>query len=245
MRGRLVESPHSSSWQSLRFLEGNLIVSCQASAGEPLCAPEHILALSLSAIAGGAKGLRLEGTENIQHVRKHTELPIIGLIKSPGISGEERLRKVYITASYNEAEAIAGAGADIIAMDATGRVRPDGLSIGELISKVHTNLEKPVWADISTLADGIAASNAGADVISTTLYGYTEETRLPPEAGPNFKLLQELVEHIPQPVILEGRIWHPAEVRQAFELGAYACVVGSAITRPQLITKRFVKALPA
>lgn len=232
-------------WQSVKQVAGELIVSCQASTGEPLCSPEHILALSLSAINGGAGALRLEGVENIKLVRANTNLPIIGLTKDDSVPSSERLKSVYITGSFADAQALAEAGADIIALDATQRPRPDGLTLKEQIRKIHDELKRPVWADIATFSEAIAAREAGADVVSSTMFGYTEETALPPEHGPSFDLLKELCQHLDCPIILEGRVWHPEEVTHAFELGVHAVVVGSAITRPQLITQRFVKAIPA
>lgn len=229
----------------MKCLEGTLIVSCQASHGEPLDSPEHILALSLSAIAGGAGGLRLEGTENIRHVRLHTNVPIVGLLKSPDVDGDDRLREVYITRTYEDAVAVSEAGADIIALDATGRHRPGGLTLPALTARIHTELKKPVWADVASRDQAVAAVDCGADAVSTTMYGYTEETRLPPEAGPDFALLEAICLAVAVPVILEGRVWHPDEVTRAFAVGAHAVVVGSAITRPQLITRRFVQAIPA
>ena len=231
-------------WESLRQLDGALVVSCQASEGEPLCAPTHILALALSAINGGASGLRLEGPENIQLVRNNTSLPIVGLTKSPHVPPGERLKRVYITASFEEARAVSEAGADIVALDATGRPRPDGSRLPELIERVHAELGKPVWADVSSLSEALAAWQAGADAVSTTLAGYTEETRSLSDEGPALTLLADLCRQLPIPVALEGRVWHPDEVRRAFELGAYSVVVGSAITRPHLITSRFVRAIP-
>lgn len=227
----------------IKALEYALIVSAQASDNEPLNKPEHLLAMALSGINGGARGLRLEGSENIIHIRKFTSLPIIGLAKSRTVPDKERLDRVYITATYDDAQEIASAGADIIALDATQRSRPDGLSLKEMIERIHNRLELPVWADVSTLQEGIAAAESGADVISTTLYGYTKETEQPAEAPPDFDLLANLCKQLKQPVVLEGRIWYPEEVRKAFELGAYAVVVGSAITRPQLITRRFVNSI--
>lgn len=238
-------SDSRGEWPAVKQVAGELIVSCQASTGEPLCSPEHILALSLSAINGGAGALRLEGVENIKLVRANTKLPIIGLTKDDNIPPSERLKKVYITGSFADAQSLAEAGADIIALDATGRPRPDGLSLKEQIQKIHEQLNLPVWADIATFSEGVAAREAGADVISSTMYGYTEETVLPPEHGPSFELLKDLCQHMDCPVILEGRVWYPEDVTRAFELGVHAVVVGSAITRPQLITQRFVKAIPA
>ncbi|MBS2007904.1 MAG: N-acetylmannosamine-6-phosphate 2-epimerase [Cyanobacteria bacterium SZAS TMP-1] len=231
-------------------IDGAMIVSCQASKGEPLCHPDHILALSLSGINGGARGLRLEGVENIARVRRSLDsiyegnVPIVGLTKSE-ISPEEKLTSVYITASFADAKSLAEAGADIIALDATGRKRSDGMTLKETIERIHSELNKAVWADCATFGEGLAAHEAGADIISTTLYGYTAETALPKEAGPGLDLLKEFIAHIKGPIILEGRIWHPEELTRAFELGAHAVVVGSAITRPQLITERFVKAIPS
>ncbi|MBY0357380.1 MAG: N-acetylmannosamine-6-phosphate 2-epimerase [Candidatus Obscuribacterales bacterium] len=228
----------------LEKLKGGLIVSCQASEGEPLDRPEHLWALSHSALNGGACALRLEGAKNIAYMRDQTTVPIIGLSKSTVIQEKDRLSSVYITATYAEAEEIARSGADIIALDATARPRLDGSTLAELIEAIHNKLDKLVWADVSTYEEGLAASELGADVISTTLYGYTQETKMPAESGPDFELLAKLCRNLSKPVVLEGRVWWPADISRAYELGAFSCVVGSAITRPQLITKRFVKAIP-
>jgi len=233
-----------SKFEQICSLAQALIVSSQASDEEPLNKPEHLCALALSGLAGGARGLRLEGAANVAYIRPRTGVPLIGLTKSTTVPDNERLNRVYITATFAEARAISEAGADIIAIDATPRRRPDGLSLAQLIEAIHTKLNKPVWADIATMHEGVAAAEAGADVISTTLYGYTSETQKQSEDPPDFTLLDELVKALPLPVVLEGRVWHPYEVSKAFELGAYAVVVGSAITRPQLITKRFVQAIP-
>jgi N-acylglucosamine-6-phosphate 2-epimerase len=235
-------------WECISRLDGGLIASCQASTGEPLCHPEHILAMSLSAVAGGAVALRLEGTDNIKAVRESQKLPpdfpIVGLIKSTLIAAEDRLKKAYITSTFEEAKSIVEAGADIVALDATGRDRPDGSSVAVMIERIHDELKRPVWADCATFSEGIAAAKAGADIVSTTLFGYTEETKSPLEQGPALDLLKNLCDQLEIPVILEGRVWHPYEVTEAFEQGAYAVVVGSAITRPTLIAERFVKAIP-
>lgn len=231
-------------FQRLESLRNGVIVSAQAADNEPLNKPEHLLALALSGINGGAKGLRLEGAANIKLIRQHTELPIIGLLKNESIAESARLSSVYITSTFSEAKEISDAGADIIALDATPRKRPDGLTIEETIKRIHDELDKPVWADVSSFAEGVAAAEWGADVVSTTLYGYTEETKLDSDAPPSFDFLEKLCKNLKKHVVLEGRVWHPEEVTKAFELGAFAVVVGSAITRPQLITKRFVKAIP-
>jgi N-acylglucosamine-6-phosphate 2-epimerase len=239
-----MKTGHLFDHSIIENIKGTLIVSCQADEGEPLAAPEHIKALALSAIMGGAKALRLEGIENIEAVRAATQLPIIGLSKSKTISNKDRLDKVYITASFAEAKALADAGSDIIALDATERPRADGLTLKETIDRIHEELNKPVWADISTFAEGIQADKFGADLISTTLFGYTRETKLASDHGPDLELVKKLAQAIKTPVILEGRVWHTEEVTKAFAYGAFAVVVGSAITRPQLITERFVQAIP-
>lgn len=240
----MTQSAIETKWDSLNALRNRLVVSCQASHGEPLCAPEHIKALSLSALNGGAGGLRLEGADNIRCVKAVADVPIVGLTKSPLVTDEERLKRVYITATFAEAQDIADAGADIIAIDATDRPRPGRLSLADFISRIHQELKKPVWADIATAADALAAADAGADAISTTMSGYTSETFVRPDHGPDMDLLAALCGRLTLPVILEGRVWHPDEVRQAFQLGAFAVVVGSAITRPHLITQRFARACP-
>jgi N-acylglucosamine-6-phosphate 2-epimerase len=239
---------NASKFEAIKQLDGALIVSSQASVGEPLFDPVHLIAMALSAIAGGARGVRLEGVESIAAARQDSRFPsgcpIIGLIKDDDVPPDKRLSVPYITNKLDDARKIASAGADIVALDATGRLRADGLSVAETIRLIHTQLDKPVWADVATLEEGMAAVSAGADVISTTMFGYTQETFRPPDHGPDFELLQELVKRSAVPVVLEGRVWRPDEVTRAFELGAYAVVVGSAITRPQLITQRFVTAIP-
>jgi N-acylglucosamine-6-phosphate 2-epimerase len=234
-----------SKFDSIAKLAGTLIASVQASGDEPLNKPEHLCALALSCLNGGAQGLRLEGPENIAFIRKHTGLPLVGLVKSNNVEEKERASQVYITATFAEAKAVASAGADIIAIDATSRPRPDGLSLAQLIAAIHTELGKPVWADVSELSEGLSAAGAGADVVSTTLYGYTQACWRNPEEPPDFELLAGLTGGLSLPVVLEGRVWHVEDLTRAFELGAYAVVVGSAITRPQLITRRFVQAIPA
>lgn len=228
--------------ESIKAIRGGLVVSCQASAGEPLCRPDHILALSLSVLAGGAIALRLEGVDNIACVRKEVQVPLVGLVKSDAVPESQRLSSVYITGTFAEARAIADSGADIIAFDATGRPRPDGLTVEEFVGRAHESLDKPVWADVSTVEEGLFAAEYGADVVSTTLCGYTDATRSDGSKGPALDVLAELIKSVRCPVVLEGKVWSPDEVEAAFALGAWAVVVGSAITRPQLITRRFVQA---
>ena len=141
---------------------------------------------------------------------------------------------MVLTASFGNSD-----NADIIAFDGTQRPRPDGSSLKEIIDTIH-KAKKLAMADISTLAEGLNADKIGADIISTTLAGYTDES-VETRDAPDFELLISLIEKTDKPVFLEGRVWYPEDVRKAFELGAYSVVIGSAITRPHLITKRFTE----
>ena len=201
----------SPFYKILSKIARTLIVSCQADDGEPLAAPEHIKALAMSAIMGGAKALRLEGVENIKALRGVTDLPIIGLSKSKNILNQDRLNSVYITASFAEAKELALAGSDIIALDATARPRADNLSLAQTIERIHNELGKAVWADVGTYEEAVEAQNLGADVISTTLFGYTKETERTAACGPDFALLKKMTT-LTVPVVLVGRVWLPEEV---------------------------------
>lgn len=200
-----------------------LIVSCQAPVDSPLHEPVVIAAIAQAAVNQGAVGVRIDTPAHISAVRQQVKAPIVGLWKQqlPGY-------KVYITPQFHHAAAIAQAGADIIAIDATLRNRPGGETVASLISRIHSELGKPVMADVDTIEAAIAAADAGADLVATTLYGYTAQTNhLSP---PGFELLTQLVEQLDIPAICEGGISSPQMARQALDLGAYAVVVGTAIT---------------
>jgi N-acylglucosamine-6-phosphate 2-epimerase len=219
-------------------LQAGLIVSCQASPGEPLFGAGHMAAMARAAVSAGAVGIRANGAEDIAAIRAEMDVPIIGLYKVdlPGF-------EVRITPTLEHALLVAGAGADLIAIDATLRPHPDG-SMKELIEQIHRRSGLPVLADVSTLDEGLAAAACGAEFVATTLSGYTADSPTP--IGPDFTLLMQLVAALGPldiPVIAEGRIATPEQATQALALGAHAVVVGSAITRPQWITARFVEAL--
>ena len=220
----------------LEKLKGEIVVSSQAAPDEPLYKEECMLAMMQSVVNGGAGGLRVAGARDVKNAKKYFHIPVIGLTK-PEKLPENWKSVVYITPTLKEVNELIQAEADIIAFDATLRKREN--TIEEMILVIH-NSNKLAMADISTLEEGINAANLGADIISTTLAGYTEQSGEPTE-GPDFELLERLVKSVSKPVILEGRIWEPKEVKKAFELGAYCVVIGSAITRPQLITKRFLE----
>ncbi len=221
----------------LNQLKGEVIVSSQAMPGEPLYDEKCMLAMMESVIIGGAKVLRVAGTRDVRNA-KNLGVTVIGLTK-PDKLPENWTNVVYITPTLKEVDELINAGADIIAFDGTSRKRPNNCTLSEIIARIHET-GKLAMADISTFEEGINCAKLGADIISTTLAGYTDESG---KAGntPDFELLEKLVNTINTPVILEGRIWEQHEVKKAFDLGAYAVVIGSAITRPQLITKRFME----
>lgn len=212
-------------------LRGGLIVSCQALPGEPLHGGDTMAKMALAAWRGGAVGVRANGPADIRAIRARVPLPLIGLYKD----GEEG---VYITPTTSHAHAVVTAGADIVALDGTQRPRPSGETLEEMIGRVHAELDKPVLADVSTLEEGVAAERAGADMVSSTLSGYTPDS--PRIEGPDLGLVRALASRLSVPVLAEGRIRTPAEAAHALRTGALAVVVGGAITRPQEITARFL-----
>ncbi len=223
-------------------IKNKVIVSVQAEGNEPLNTSDHLLAVSQSVIGGGAGGLRLCGIKNINYIKKQVSVPIIGLTKLEP-TPINWLEKVYITATMKDLKDLLKTGIDFIAVDGTKRPRADDSTLEDQIDLIKSE-GKIVVADISTINNGIDAFELGADIISTTLSGYTKETRYKANSGPDFDLLAELTDELSIPVIMEGRIWQPQEVKHAFEIGAHAVVIGTAITRPHIITKRFVSMVP-
>ena len=219
----------------LKKLNKEIIISVQAMPDEPLYKEECMTAMMQSVINGGAKALRLAGARDIKNAKKLFNVPVIGLTK-PDKLPENWMEVVYITPSLKEVQELIEADADIIATDATQRPRPKE-SLEEILNSIKA-AGKLAMADISTFEEGIKARELGFDIISTTLSGYTSYSNKNIE-GPDFELLKNLVNELECPVILEGRIWTPDDVNKAFELGAFGVVIGSAVTRPQLITKRF------
>ena len=213
--------------------QGALVVSCQADPGSPFGRPEFIAAFAEAAVRGGAQGLRLEGAANIRAVRSEQNVPIIGLTKRR--NGE--FGDIYITPHFEDIEAVAAAGADLIAFDATTRKRP--VTVKALVETVHAH-SRLALADVSTVQEAVWALEAGADFVSTTLSGYTNYS--PQQDGPDLKLISDLVA-LGIRSIAEGRIRNPEEAREALNRGAHAVVVGSAITRPEVVTGWFRDAL--
>ena len=223
----------------LEDLKNKIIVSSQAMPDEPFYDETCMIAMMQDVVNGGAAGLRVAGIRDVVNATIYG-IPVIGLTK-PDKLPENWKSIVYITPGVKEVKSLIEAGADIIAFDGTKRPRPDGSSIEQLIELIHFT-GRLAMADIATLEEGINAANLGADIISTTLAGYTDETS-DMGAEPAFELLEKLIEQTDKPIFLEGRIWTPEQVQKAFELGAHSVVIGSAITRPHLITKRFVSCI--
>lgn len=219
------------------FIKNKVIVSCQAMPNEPLYQEVCMRAMMQSVINGGAEILRVAGSRDVK-IAKSLGAKVIGLTKPNELPKNWR-EVVYITPSLDEVNELINADADIIAFDGTLRPRKNNCTLEKIVETIHKS-NKLAMADISTLEEGINADKLGVDFISTTLAGYTKESGNPTD-GPDFELLKKLVKTIDKPIILEGRIWQPEDVTKAFELDAHCVVIGSAITRPQLITKRFIE----
>ncbi|MBE9004064.1 N-acetylmannosamine-6-phosphate 2-epimerase [Fortiea sp. LEGE XX443] len=221
---------------SINTLKKGLIVSCQAPVSSPLNEPIIIAAMAQAAVNNGAVGVRIDTPLHISAVRERVKVPIIGLWKQiiPGYD-------VYITPQFHHAAAVAQAGANIIAIDATTRHRPGNETVVEIISRIHHELGKPVMADVDTIEAAKAAAIAGADIVGTTLYGYTAKTNN--DSPPSWELLTQMVQELDSPVICEGGVSSPQMARHALDLGAYAVVVGNAITGIDLQVKNYRRAM--
>lgn len=216
--------------------KGKLIVSCQAQEGEPLHIPGYMAKMALAAELGGASGIRAESPEDIKDIKAEVDLPVIGLwkVKSPECD-------VYITPTLEAVKAVYEAGADIIAVDCTFRKNVQGKWAYEIIDEIKKEFNVPVLADISTLEEGINAEKNGADLVSTTLSGYTSYS--PQSNEPDFELISSLSRKLNIPLMAEGKIWTVEQAIHALDIGAYGVIIGSAITRPKNITRRFVDAI--
>lgn len=219
----------------LDVIKNKLIVSCQALEDEPLHSPFIMGRMAKAAKEGGAVAIRAQGVEDIIEIKKVTNLPVIGIIKRNYKDSE-----VFITPTEREIKELIETGCEMIALDATNRIRPNNEKIEDLLELIHKS-KRLAMADVSTYEEGIKAQEMGFDCISTTLSGYTSYSTQSDKV--DFKLLEELVKDCSIPVICEGRIYTPEELKEAFDIGAYSVVIGGAITRPQQITKRFVNAI--
>lgn len=210
------------------------MVSCQAAAGSPLAMTEHLVALARAAEAGGARGIRAEGSTDVAAIKEAVGLPVIGLRKR-AVPGSD----VYITPELEDARAVAAAGADIVAVDATLRRRPGGVDGARFLARLVRELDRPVLADVDCVEAGVVAEAAGAAAVATTLSGYTGAG--PPPEDPDLELVGRLAVQLDCPVLAEGRYATPEAVQVALDAGAFAVVVGAAITDPLALTRRFVE----
>ncbi|WP_159790967.1 N-acetylmannosamine-6-phosphate 2-epimerase [Sodalinema gerasimenkoae] len=225
---------HSSLLSSL---QGGLIISCQAPPDSPLHVPEIIAAMAEAAVNQGAVGIRVDSPAHVRAVRQRLpKIPLIGLWKQVSADSD-----VYITPQFHHAEAIAQAGADIIALDATERPRPQGDTLAEIVQRVQEKLEIPMMADIDSLEAARVAHQLGIEIIGTTLYGYTAATA--EQSPPAWELLSDLVRDCPGFIICEGGISSPEMAQRAIALGANAVVVGTAITGIDMLVQRYRSAI--
>ncbi|WP_405097016.1 N-acetylmannosamine-6-phosphate 2-epimerase [Oceanobacillus sp. FSL H7-0719] len=221
----------------MQAIKNNLVVSCQALPDEALHSSFIMGRMAKAASLGGAKGIRANSVEDIQEIKRVVDLPIIGIIKQV-YDGSD----VFITPTMKEVEQLCDEGVDIVAIDATNRIRPDGRTIHEVFPAIKEKYPDQLFmADCSCFEDAKTAHELGFDLIGTTLSGYTEETK--GRSLPDFELVEQLVKNIPAPIISEGGIWTPEQLAEMFELGVHTAVVGTAITRPYEITKQFVHAI--
>lgn len=218
-------------------IRGRLIVSCQALKEEPLYSSYIMGRMAYAAMLGGASGIRANTVEDITEIQKTVNLPIIGIIKEV-YEGSE----VYITPTMKEVDALVACGCDIIATDATKRARPKEMALDAFFQEVRNKYPAQLFmADCSSIEEGIHAAELGFDLIGTTMSGYTPYTK--GAKLPNVDMIKELVQKSGKPVIAEGGIWCPEDLVNVLEAGAFAAVVGTAITRPMDITKRFTAVL--
>jgi N-acylglucosamine-6-phosphate 2-epimerase len=219
-------------------LKGGVIVSVQADPASPLAEPAMIAALAQVVSQAGCVGLRIDSPAHIRAVRRHTALPIIGLYKQKLDPDNP-----FITPTFAAAVALAEAGAGIIALEATARRESLTEPLAGLLARIRTELALPVMADVSSFEEGVQAAELGAELVATTLAGYFPPPPVAQDAPPDLQLVQELARTIRRPVVAEGRFNTPELARQAIQAGAYAVVVGTAITDPGWIAAQFVKAV--
>lgn len=225
--------------QKVENLKGKLIVSCQALPHEPLHSSFIMGRMALAAKEGGAKGIRANTKEDIKEIQSQVDLPIIGIVKRDYDDS-----KIYITPTMKEIDELMEVKPEIIAMDATISTRPENKTLDKFFHEVKEKYPDQLFmADCSTVEEALHADELGFDFIGTTLVGYTDQSKDMKIEQNDFELIKEIVKNVKHNVIAEGNINTPEKVKRVMQLGVFSIVVGSAITRPQLITKTFVDAL--
>lgn len=225
--------------QKVMQMKGKLIVSCQALPHEPLHSSFIMGRMALAAKEGGASGIRANTKEDIREIQSQVDLPVIGIVKR-----DYEDSSVYITPTMQEVEELMEVHPEIIALDATGGVRPGGVSLADFFQRVKEVFPDQLWmADCSTVEEALYADSLGFDFIGTTMVGYTPQSEGLKIEADDFAILREIIAKAKHPVIAEGNIDTPQKARRVMELGSFCVVVGSIITRPQLITRSFAQAL--
>ncbi|HLS14797.1 MAG TPA: N-acetylmannosamine-6-phosphate 2-epimerase [Beutenbergiaceae bacterium] len=218
----------------IEAIRGGLIVSCQAYPGEPMRDPGTTAQVARSVVAGGAVAVRTQGLADIRAVHQAVDVPVIGIWKD-GSEG------VFITPTLEHAQAVADAGAHVVALDGTTRPRPDGLTLAQTVRGLRQHHQVVVMADCGSVPDALAAQQAGVDLIGTTLAGYTGARAK--TAGPDLAFISELLRQCQLPVVAEGRVHTTQQAAAAMDRGAFAVCVGTAITHPSTITSWFREAI--
>lgn len=225
--------------ERVEALKGKLIVSCQALPHEPLHSSFIMGRMAVAAKEGGAVGIRANTKEDIAEIQSQVDLPIIGIVKR-----DYEDSKVYITPTMKEIEELMEVKPEIIAMDATGALRPGGVTLDDFFREVKEKYPDQLFmADCSTVEEALHADELGFDFVSPTMVGYTEQSQGLRIADNDFEIIREILAKAKHRVIAEGNINTPEKAKRVIELGCFSVVVGSIITRPQLITKSFAEAL--
>ncbi|MGN1140625.1 MAG: N-acetylmannosamine-6-phosphate 2-epimerase [Oliverpabstia sp.] len=225
--------------EKVEALKGKLIVSCQALENEPLHSSFIMGRMALAAKEGGAMGIRANTKEDIKEIQANVDLPIIGIVKR-NYEGSS----VYITPTMKEVDELMEVGPEIIAVDATGALRPGNVTLDDFFYSIKEKYpDQLLMADCSTIDEAVHADELGFDFIGTTMVGYTDQSKNDKIDANDFEILRVIHSKVKNRIIAEGNINTPEKIKRVIELGAFCVVVGSAITRPQLITKNFVDAL--
>ena len=223
----------------IKALKGQLIVSCQALPQEPLHSSFIMGRMARAAKEGGAAGIRANTKEDIKEIQEVTGLPIIGIVKRDYPDSE-----VYITPTMKEIEELMEVKPEIVAIDATGALRPGNVTLADFFHQIKEKYpEQKLMADCSTIEEALFADELGFDFIGTTMVGYTPQSKGLKIEENDFEILRTILKKVKHPVIAEGNVNSPEKAKRVIELGSYAVVVGSSITRPQLITKGYAEAV--